>query len=242
VVTPHNDVRAVRQALAARRDGRAWVVVESYYSMDADGPDLGELRRSCDEYGAALVVDEAHALGVLGPGGRGRSAETGIRPDVLVGTLGKAFGGQGAFVAGAAILRDWLYNRARAFVFSTGLSPALARAALDALEAVARDHEARDRVLRNAAALRQGLADLTPPGVVRGFGHVVPVIFRDPGSAVRASVLLAEHGVHVPAIRPPTVPPGTARLRLTTTAAHQPADIDRALTALAKTFRELDAR
>lgn len=124
-VVPHLDVGAVRAALRTRETGRAWVVVESYYSMDADGPDLAQLRGACDEAGAALLVDEAHALGVLGPGGRGRCAEAGVRPDVLVGTLGKSLGSQGAFVAGRAVLKSWLWNRARSFVFSTGLSPRL---------------------------------------------------------------------------------------------------------------------
>jgi 8-amino-7-oxononanoate synthase len=213
-------------------------LVESYYSMDADGPDLAGLRSLCDEHGAALLVDEAHALGVFGPGGRGRCREAGIVPDILVGTLGKAFGGQGAFVAGARLLRDWLYNRARAFVFSTGLSPALARAALEAL-VLLDDDGPRLALLRNALTLRLGLEGVAPPGSVRGFGHVVPIVLGDAGQAVRASSLLAERGVHAPAIRPPTVPPGTARLRLTTTAVHQPAEIARALAALAETFARL---
>src|SRR5262249_14986618 len=122
-VVPHADVGAIDRALAGRAGRRAWVLVESYYSMDADGHDLAALRHVCDEHGAALVIDEAHALGVLGPEGRGLAAAAGVRADVLVGTLGKAFGAQGAFVAGRAELRDWLWNRARSFVFSTGISP-----------------------------------------------------------------------------------------------------------------------
>src|SRR6185436_14683444 len=95
---------------------------------------LRSVRAICDAHGAAMIVDEAHALGVLGPGGRGRCAEAGVMPDVLVGTLGKAFGGQGAFVAGRTVLREWLWNRARSFVFSTGLAPVSAAAAVRSLQ------------------------------------------------------------------------------------------------------------
>ena len=122
-IVPHLDVLATERILSEPRCGRAWVVTESYFSMDADGPDLASLRAACDCQGAALVLDEAHALGVFGPAGRGRAAEAGVEADVLIGTLGKAFGAAGAFVAGAAALTDWLWNRARSFVFSTGSQP-----------------------------------------------------------------------------------------------------------------------
>lgn len=229
-VVRHNDPAAIADALGKRTEERAWVVVESYYSMDADGPDLPELRRICDAHGAALYVDEAHALGVLGPEGRGRCAEAGVQPDVLVGTLGKAFGSQGAFVAGAAVLREWLWNRARSFVFSTGLSPAAALAAKLALEEIVRTPELRERVGQLAARLREALtrAGLSP----MGFGHVVPILVGESDRAMALSRRLAELGVAVPPIRPPTVPEGTARLRLTVTARHASADIDAVADAL----------
>ncbi len=233
-VVGHNDHAAIDEALAARSEERAWVVVESYYSMDADGPDLGELRRICDARGAALYVDEAHALGVLGPDGRGRCAEVGVVPDVIVGTLGKAFGSQGAFVGGPAVLRDWLWNRARSFVFSTGLAPVAAAAARLALEEVVRSPRLRERVSSLAAQLRHGLAaaGLHP----MGFGHVVPILVGDSERAVEVSRRLAEHGTVVPPIRPPTVPAGTARLRLTVTARHEEQQIDAVVAAFARTM------
>lgn len=229
-IVRHNDLEAIADALATRAERRAWVVVESYYSMDADGPALGELRGICDAQNAALYVDEAHALGVLGPGGRGRCAEAGVTPDVLVGTLGKAFGSQGAFVGGASILRDWLWNRARSFVFSTGLAPVSAVAARLALEEVVRTPELRRHVAEMADYLRGRIEDLGLSPM--GFGHVVPILLGDSARAVTMSQRLAERSIFVPPIRPPTVPEGTARLRLTVTAHHREDDIDALIVGL----------
>ncbi|MDB4933382.1 MAG: 8-amino-7-oxononanoate synthase [Labilithrix sp.] len=244
VVVPHGDLDAIAQALADRAEVRAWVVVESYYSMDADGPDLGALRTLCTGHGAGLYVDEAHALGVLGPGGRGRCAESGITPDVLVGTLGKAFGGQGAFVAGKTVLRDWLWNRARSFVFSTGLAPVSAAAAVRSLQHVIEHPELALRVRELSARLRAGLVaagartsvgtSATPR--LLGDGHVVPVVLGSPVRALRWAERMRNAQVHVQAIRPPTVPSGSARIRLTVTAQHGPADIDRAIEAFAAAY------
>ncbi|HEY3816721.1 MAG TPA: 8-amino-7-oxononanoate synthase [Polyangiaceae bacterium] len=230
-VVPHLDVGAVDAALRARREGRAFVVTESYFSMDADAPDLAALRRVCDAHGAALLVDEAHALGVLGPEGRGRCAEAGVEADAVIGTFGKAFGAGGAFVAGCPSLAAWLWNRARSFVFSTGLSPAVAAAALQGLRRAQGEPERRRRVLAAAAGLREGMLRL---GLApAGFGHIVPWVLGEPGKAVRVAAALRERGVDVRAIRPPSVPTGTARIRLTVTAQHGPADLERALGHLA---------
>ncbi len=252
VVVPHLDVDAVARALHERVAGRrAWVVVESYYSMDADAPDLRRLRALCDAYGAALVVDEAHAIGILGPGGRGLSAAAGVHPDVVVGTLGKALGSQGAFVAGRSELRAWLWNRARSFVFSTGLSPAAAAAAHRALQTVIREPERASRVLALAAVLRDGIVgagaervaaasegDPSRPRVL-GDGHVVPIVVGTEARALALAEALTRAGVAVRAIRPPTVPPGTARVRLTVTARHSPSDIERAVAAVRDAFHAL---
>jgi 8-amino-7-oxononanoate synthase len=230
VVVPHLDVEAVGRALEGRGDRRAWVVTESYFSMDADAPDLRRLRDLCDAAGAALVVDEAHAIGVLGPEGRGLCAEAGVQPDVLVGTFGKAFGAAGAFVAGRESLALWLWNRARSFVFSTGLSPVLARAALDGVRIACADAERRERVLAAARSLRTGLKDI---GVQPwGFGQIIPWVVGAPERACAVASALREKGLDVAAIRPPSVPQGTSRLRLTVTADHGPADIARALEAI----------
>jgi 8-amino-7-oxononanoate synthase len=251
-ITPHGDVDAVARALDDRAEQRAWVVVESYFSMDADGPDLPALRRICDARGAGLYVDEAHALGVLGPGGRGRCAEAGIVPDVLVGTLGKSFGSQGAFAAGRSVLRDWLWNRARSFVFSTGLAPVCAAAAIRSLHRVVDEPELYAGVRRRSARLRDGLlaaGAVAAEGAGRsgeghgaprllGFGHIVPVVLGPPARALWWAERMRALGVHVLAIRPPTVPAGAARIRLTVTAQHSDADVDRAVAAFHAALRD----
>jgi 8-amino-7-oxononanoate synthase len=231
-VTPHRDAGAVGAALAdAAGARRRWVVTESYFSMDGDSPDLASLRSLCDQYDAALLVDEAHALGVLGPRGSGLCAAAGIQPDVLIGTAGKALGLHGAFVVGSRSLRLWLWNRARSFVFSTGVSPALAAAIGDRARRAIEDDAARARLDGNAMRLREGLARLGVQGPLQGSGPVIPWIVGPPEEALRLSRRLREHGVLVQAIRPPTVPAGTSRLRVTATASLSAAEIDLALRA-----------
>ncbi len=232
-VVAHCDVDAVERALAerGRAHRRRWVVTESYFSMDADGPDLRALRNACNRYDAGLVVDEAHALGVLGPGGRGLAIEAGVRPDVTVGTFGKSFGAGGAFVAGASTLIDWLWNRARSFVFSTGLSPAVAAAALANLIEVQANPDLQARALANTARLREGFAAAGFPAL--GFGPILPVVLGDPVRAVAMATALTAAGIPVQAIRPPSVAPGTSRLRFTASAAQSPADVERAIAAVA---------
>jgi 8-amino-7-oxononanoate synthase len=235
-VVPHLDVEATARALSDPPRGRAFVVTESYFSMDADSPDLTALRRVCDASGAALVVDEAHALGVLGPGGRGLCAQAGVRGDAVVGTFGKAFGAGGAFVAGCESLVAWLWNRARSFVFSTGLSPVLAAGALDGIRRATMEPDRREAVLARATRLRGGLADL---GLrLLGHGPVVPWVVGEPRRAVRFADALVARGIDVRAIRPPSVPAGTARLRFTVTAALTERDIDRAIAAVGQALEE----
>ena len=224
-VVPHLDVDAVDRALAEGPWRRAFVLTESYFSMDADSPDLPALRRVCDRHGAALVVDEAHALGVLGPEGAGLCVGTGVQADAVVGTFGKAFGAGGAFVAGCPSLVSWLWNRARSFVFSTGLSPAVAAAALQGMTTAAAEPDRRERTLAAATQLRRGLESCGAHPL--GTGHVVPWVLGDAGGALAMSRALAERGFDVRAIRPPTVPAGTARLRFTLSANHGNADIQR---------------
>jgi 8-amino-7-oxononanoate synthase len=229
-VVPHLDLAAVERALVDRGRGHAFVVTESYFSMDADSPDLRALRDLCDAHDAALIVDEAHALGVLGRDGRGLCFEAGVRPDALVGTFGKAFGAAGAFVAGCPSLTTWLWNRARTFVFSTGLSPAVAAAAHQGLETARAEPWRRERVLASAARLRHGFFEL---GLrVLGFGHVIPWVVGEPAAAVTVASAIRAAGIDIRAIRPPSVRPGTARLRFTVTAAHDPTDIERAVRAV----------
>jgi 8-amino-7-oxononanoate synthase len=230
-VVPHLDLDAIEATLRVRAERRAFVMTESYFGMDADSPDLGALRRLCDAHGAALLVDEAHALGVLGPDGAGLCSEAGVQADAVVGTFGKAFGAGGAFVSGCPALVTWLWNRARSFVFSTGLSPVVTAAALQGLRVARAEPERRFRVLAAAKELRDGLHRL---GIRPwGFGHIVPWILGPPGHALRVAAALAERGLEVRAIRPPSVPVGSARIRLTVTAGHGVGDVERALRDIA---------
>lgn len=230
-VTPHRDVAAVARALADGSFRRALVVVESYYSMDADSPDLPALREVCDTAGAALMVDEAHAFGALGPHGAGLCAEQGVTPDVWVGTLGKALGSQGGVVAGSAELVLWLWNRARSFVFSTGLSPAVAETATRNVRWARTADDARRGLAARALQLRDGLAALGLD--VRGAGHVVPWRVGSPEAAARTAGALRERGFEVQGIRPPTVPGGTSRIRFGMTAGHTAEHVGDLLAAIA---------
>jgi 8-amino-7-oxononanoate synthase len=169
---------------------------------------------------------------VLGPEGRGLCMAAGVIPDVLVGTFGKAFGAAGAFVAGSRSLVLWCWNRARSFVFSTGLSPALAGAAVGGMQIARAEPERRVRVLSAATRLREGMrgAGLQPVG----YGPIVPWLVGDAQAAWELAAELQAAGIDVRAIRPPTVPPGTARLRVTVTADHTAAELERALGILAR--------
>lgn len=214
-VFPHLDLDAAAAALERHRGAaRRWLVTESYFSMDGDSPDLVAARRLCDATDTALVVDEAHALGVFGAQGRGLCHRDGVVPDVLVGTLGKAVGLAGAFVAGSARLRSVLYNRARSFVFSTGVSPWLASAITERVATVRQDDASRRRLADLSHRFREQVGQAAPVPA-RSHGPIVPWMVGDSASAVALSDALRKEGIVVAAIRPPTVPEGTARLRVT---------------------------
>ncbi|MBK6520582.1 MAG: aminotransferase class I/II-fold pyridoxal phosphate-dependent enzyme [Polyangiaceae bacterium] len=232
-VFPHRDLLKAEALLREGRSGhrRALLVSESYFSMDGTVADLRGLRAIADAHDATLMVDEAHALGVFGPQGRGLCAREEIVPDVLVGTLGKAVGLQGAFVAGAEPLRQFLWNRARSFVFSTALSPALAAAIPARVQEVRAADAARARLLAMAERIRGVLLE---HGVVPGGeGPIVSWTVGTPERALDLQARLREHGLWVAAIRPPTVPPGTCRLRITPSAGLSDSELDRVLVSLA---------
>jgi 8-amino-7-oxononanoate synthase len=238
-ILPHLDLDALEATLAkhaarARPPRQVWVATESYFSMDADSPDLARVRELTTAFGAGLIVDEAHALGVMGPNGRGLLAAADLRAEAIVGTFGKSFGHGGAFVAGSRELVAWLWNRARSFVFSTGLSPVVAAGAKQALERSLAAPELRAATLARASELRARLAEALPSSPVLGHGHVVPLVIGDPRRAVAVARAVRSEGVHIQAIRPPTVPSGTARLRMSCTARHTPADVERAVAAVAR--------
>lgn len=216
VVTPHLDLPAVESALRSRRSAApAWVIVEGLFSMDGDSPDLPVLRALCDRYGAGLLVDEAHSLGVIGPEGAGLAAATGVRPEILVGGLGKAVGSQGGFVACDAEARAWLWNRARTFVFSTAPAPALCLLTLEQVRRARAAEDARRRLRALSQSLRSGLVDRGIPLASRSEGPIVAVVLGSNERALGAMEQLRSRGILAQAIRPPTVPAGAARLRLT---------------------------
>jgi 8-amino-7-oxononanoate synthase len=238
IVVPHNDVGEAARALRDTHARRRWMVTETYFSMEGDGPNLRELRAICSECDAALVLDEAHAVGVLGPHGRGLAAAQGVVPDVLVGTLGKALGAQGAFVAGSRELCRWLWNRARSFVFSTGLSPVLAAIGKGAVDEARADDGGRRRVEEAGARLRAGLSE-AGIRVTNVMGPILPVILGSEAKAVAWSASLGRLGIAVQPIRPPTVPAGTSRLRITVRADLSAAELSASVAAFARVAREM---
>lgn len=227
VVYPHVDVEALAGALALVPDGRGVIVTDAVFSMDGDIAPLAEIVALAEQHGARLVVDEAHATGVVGPGGRGLVAELGLegRVDVVIGTLGKALGSYGAFACCDADTAALLVNRARTLIFSTALPPPAVGAALRAVRLIQEQPIIVDRMRDRARALRERLCAAGLP-VVPGAMPIVPLIVGEPDAAVAASLAAFKVGLYVQAIRPPTVPPGTSRLRVVATAAHTDEQID----------------
>jgi 8-amino-7-oxononanoate synthase len=236
-IYPHCDVAAARSALsegpAAFR--RRWLVTESLFSMDGDLAPLADLRDVATAAAAALLVDEAHAIGVLGPSGRGWAAHQGVTPEVLIGTLGKAFGTAGGFVAGSASLRSYLVNRARTFLFTTAQPPSIAAASQASVHLVAgpAGDDRRARLADNISVL---IAALPAPRRPANPTAIIPVILGADRAALAAGAQLRAAGFFVQPIRPPTVPTGTARLRITLSAAHTPAQVTALAAALASTL------
>lgn len=232
VVTPHRDVDAVDAALGSRAEERAVVVTDSVFSADGALAPLRRLHDVCRTHGALLLVDEAHGLGVRGVGGRGLLNEVGLAgaPDVVMTTtLSKALGSQGGAVLASAAVRDHLIDAARPFIFDTGLAPAAVGAALAALRVLAAEPwRARD-VLRNARALAEACEVPEEPQ-----SAVVSVILGDPEVALAAATACLDSGVRVGCFRPPTVPAGTSRLRLTARASLTEDDLQLARRVLAE--------
>jgi 8-amino-7-oxononanoate synthase len=261
VIYPHLDLAAVERELAAPHPGgRTFLVTESLFSMDGDLAPLDRYAELAARHGAELIVDDAHATGLYGAArGSGLCEALGIerRAAAIVSTLGKAVGFAGAFVAGPAVLVDYLASRSRAFVFTTAPPPLLLLALDAALDRLAAEPERRSRALGLAARLRGRLAaDLRGLRGLRGglpaglpgdlpsgppAGPIVPVVLGDNRRAVAAADHLAAAGFDVRAVRPPTVAPGTARLRISVHADHTEADIDALAAALVDAVRAADA-
>ena len=235
VVYRHCDADQLEQGLKdAPRSSRKLIVTESLFSMDGDEAPLKQIVDLSEKYDAMTMVDEAHATGVYEPNGAGLVSQLQLSDRVLVqmGTLGKALGGFGAYIAGSAALRELLINRCRSFIFTTSLPPAVMAMAIAAVELIKHEPERR-RVLRNnCARVREGLARL---GYSLGDSRsqILPLIIGDANECIRLSDRLLDGGVFAQGIRPPTVPPGTSRLRITLMATHTSDQIDRALEVFA---------
>ena len=240
VVFQHNDAAALARLLAAHRGHRhVFVVTESLFSMGGDFAPLAEYAALCRSEGATLIVDEAHAVGIYGSRGSGLIEATGIDPDrpISVNTAGKALGVSGAFVAGTSWAIEYLIQRARPFIFSTAAPPAVAAAIEAALAIVANEPERRERLLRLSRHARARLADIgvaVPPGI----SQIVPVVLGDNERAAGVAERLQAQGFDVRAIRPPSVPPGTARLRISVNAGLDETTLDRFAAALAGVLEE----
>ncbi len=232
----HSDTQHLDELLTTHRGARRLVVTDAVFSMDGDAAPLAAIFQTCRNHGAALLVDEAHATGVLGPRGAGLCEATGIEADIIVGTLSKALGVAGGYVAAAPKICHLLRNRARSFVFSTGIPPATAVVAEAAIRIVEKDiggrrARLRDNIARFASALQTSgfAADAT--------SAIFPIVMGGEARALTAADALREKGFLVKAIRPPTVPVGTSRLRIAISAMHADAQLDALASALRETCR-----
>ena len=231
---PHGDLTALERMLGASTARRKLILTDAVFSMDGDLAPLPALLELAERFDAWLVIDDAHGFGVLGPQGRGALAHFALphaERIVYMGTLGKAAGASGAFVAGSATVVEWLLQRARTYIFTTGSSPIIACALLASLDLIERGDARRAHLQQLTAQLCDGLAD-TRWQLIASPTAIQPVIIGDNHEALRVANALYERGLWVPAIRPPTVPKGTARLRVSLTAAHTSEQVERLVTAL----------
>ncbi len=236
---PHNDIAALNGMLATSTASHHLIVSDGVFSMDGDLAPLPELVETARRYGAWLMIDDAHGIGCLGASGRGIvevfAAEgctaTQSELPVLVGTLGKAFGSSGAFVAGDSQMIEYLIQFARPYIYSTAMPPAIADATRTSLRLLREEPWRRERVQSRVMRFRERVAGLNLQ-LTDSASPIQAVILGDVETAMRASRTLAQEGIHVSAIRPPTVPVGTSRLRITFSAAHTDAHLDRLVDAL----------
>ena len=238
----HNDLESLERRLkqCAGASGRTLVVTESVFSMDGDLAPLREIAERTERFGAMLYVDEAHAAGIFGPSGAGRVRGEGVEGAVSVsmGTLSKALGGYGGYVACSERLREWLVHSARAFIYTTAPAPAVVGAALGALDVLEATPQLGDVLLANADYFRSLLRE-SGLDMPESRSQIVPVLAGSNERATAVSERLREGGIVAPAIRPPTVPDGTARLRLSVTLAHRVEDLERTAKAVAEAMAEV---
>ena len=241
VVYPHLDLDRLEQGLRdAPSNGRKLIVTETLFSMDGDEAPLDGIVDLAERYGAMVMVDEAHATGVFGPSGAGVVGKLGLteRISVQMGTLSKALGGFGAYVAGSRALREFLINRCRSFIFTTSLPPAVLAMAIAAIDLLYKEPQRRLALWHNARAMKEGLRKLGF-SLGQGQSQILPLIVGDAEKCMTLSDKLLEKGLFVQGIRPPTVPPGTARLRITLMATHTHEHLHEALAAFQKVKDEM---
>ena len=233
VVYRHTDLDHLERELQAAGDRAALIVTDGVFSMDGDVAPIAGLLALARRYGCRLMVDDAHAIGTIGPGGRGSVAAAGLagEVDVVVGTLGKALGSYGAFACASAETADFLLNQARPFIFSTAPPPPAIGAATAALAILRAEPERVERLQENTATLRAALAEagFASPGSTQ----VVPILVGEAEPTMRLCELALERGVFAQGIRPPTVPAGSSRLRMTVMATHEPEQLREAAAAVA---------
>ena len=235
VVYPHLDIDALARSLRRADDRARLIVTDAVFSMDGDVAPLQQIVELARRHGARVLVDEAHATGVVGPAGRGLVAATGLEGevDIVVGTLSKALGSYGAFVCCSSSVAEFLVNRARTLIYSTALPPPAVGAARAALELLNAEPALVDRLRDNACTLRTELAAVGFE-VQTSEMPIVPIVLGDPHAAVHTCERALRAGVFAQAIRPPTVPSGTSRLRLVATAAHTAQELRDAARTLAR--------
>lgn len=230
----HNDVGSLQQRLAKSDAQHKLIVTDGVFSMDGDVAPLAEIAAVAEQANAAIMVDDAHGFGVLGETGAGTVEAAGLTPlqvPILMATLGKAVGVQGAFVAGSSVLAESLIQFARTYIYTTAIPPASAVAALKSLEIIRAEPWRRSHVLNLVQRFRKGATQLGL-NLLDSFTPIQPVLIGAAEEALRWSDALAKHGILISAIRPPTVAAGTSRLRITFSAQHTEADVDRLLSVL----------
>ena len=230
----HKDMGQLEKMLASSDAKRKLILSDAVFSMDGDVAPLKELLDLAEQYDAWLVLDDAHGFGVLGQEGRGSLDHFGIpfHPRlVYIGTLGKAAGVSGAFVAGSSTVIEWLMQRSRSYIFTTASSPVIAAALLASLELVRQGEDLRGQLRQLAQSLHEGLQG-TAWRILPSFTAIHPIIVGENDAVLKVSEALMDRGIWVPAIRPPTVPKGQARLRISLSASHTLADVGRLVSAL----------
>lgn len=229
----HGDMEQLARLLEQAKSGRKLIITDAVFSMDGDIAPLREMLALCERFDAWLYVDDAHGFGVLGEQGRGSLAYFGIASEriIYMATLGKAAGVSGAFVAAEQVVIDTLINHANSYVYTTATPPALSSALLRSLQLIEQGDDRRAHLKHLVARLRSGLAGL-PWALMESDTAIQPLLIGDNQRALELSAALRERGIWVAAIRPPTVPQGTARLRITLSAEHGEADVERLIGAL----------